>query len=497
MNENYNYPYDEDVEIDLIDLMFYLLKQWRTLIVAILIGAILGGGIYAVKKNSANKAAEALEAEMDNAEADVGDEQTVAELKEKYQISEDVETNMELAYQYRQLYRKQLEYNQNSPIMQMNPSAVYFGELEYYVSAGYDTGVVALLYQNILNGRDILAELKDAAALDYKEQYIRELIGCSVSRENDSTINVNSGESLIYKNAIVTFTVNAATEESCEEMLQVIREKVSVIDQDCRESYEDYNMVAVSDSVNLVSSSEYLSRQKSNIDQLNSYRNTMTTLESSFTEDELVYYNKIYLSRDYNIIEEEEGNADAAVADAVVQVEQVSLVKWLVIGIFLMCIVWVGLYFVKYLLDKRIKTPDEMRSRYRLPIIGFVKTETGVPKSLDGWLDRIRSKGWGTDERTENIGSMIDAMDMTKLLFCMESNGQKLEVVVDEICNYSKNLRKTEALQQNGELVAEAKESDGIILAVEIGNTTYGEIERELEICRMQKITVKGVIVVA
>lgn len=496
MDENYNYLYEEDMEINLIDLMYYLLKQWRTLIAAILIGAILGGGIYVVKKNSADKAAAALEAEMEDAKTSVEDGQSVTELKENYQISEDVETNMELAYQYRQLYRKQLEYNQNSPIMQMNPSAVYSGELEYYISAGYDTGVIAILYQNILNGNDILEELKAAAELDYKEQYIRELIGCSVSRENDSIINVNNGESLIYKNAIVTFTVNAATEEKCEVMLRLIREKVAAIDQECRESYENYNMVAVSDSVNLVSSSDYLSRQKSNIDQLNSYRNTMTTLENSFTEDELVYYNKVYLSRDY-VIEEEEGNADAVVTDAMVQAEQISPVNWLVLGIFLMCIVWGGMYFVKYLFDKRIKTPDEIRSRYRLPIIGYVKTEAGDSKGLDGWLDRMRCKSWGTGDSTENIGNMINAMDMPGLLFCMESGGSKLEMIVNEICGYSRNLKKSGALHQNGNLVAKMKECDGVILAVEIGDTVYTDIEREMEICRMQGVVVKGVVVIS
>ena len=38
---------------------------------------------------------------------------------------------------------------------------------------------------------------------------------------------------------------------------------------------------------------------------------------------------------------------------------------------------------------------------------------------------------------------------------------------------------------------------DGIILAVEIGGTAYAQIERELEISRMQNVKVKGVIVVA
>ena len=495
MNENYNYSYEDEAEINLIDLMFYLLKQWKTLIAAVLIGAVIGGGIYVVKKSSADRAAEELTAQMEEAKTTVEDEQTVAELRENYQISEDVETNMELAYQYRQLYRKQLEYNQNSPIMQMNPSAVYSGELEYYISAGYDTGMIALLYQNILNSNGILEELKEAADLDYQEQYIRELIGCSVSRENDSTINVNNGESLVYKNATVTFTINAASEADCKQMLQLIRDKVAELDQQCQENYEDYEMTPVNDSVNLVASSDYLSRQKSNTDQLNTYRNTMTNLESSFTEEELVYYNRVYLSRDYE--QEEEPEETELAGETTVEAEPVSLVKWLIIGIFLMCVVWGGFYLVKYLLDKKIKTPDEMRSRYRLPLIGFVRTEENARKGLDGWLDRMRSRSWGTGDTPENIGNMITAMDLSKVIFCVEGNGLRLETVADEICSYANCLKRSEALNKNGDLVAEAKESDGVIFAVKIGGTSYAEIERELEISRMQNVVVKGVVVVS
>ena len=495
MNENYNYSYEDEAEINLIDLIFYLLKQWKMLIVAVLVGVVIGGGIYMVKRISAAQAAAELSAQMEEAKTTVEDEQTVAELRETYQISEDVETNMELAYQYRQLYRKQLEYNQNSPIMQMNPSSVYSGELEYYVSAGYDTGVVALLYQNILNGSGILEELKDAADLDYQAQYIRELIGCSVSRENDSTINVNNGESLVYKNATVTFTVNAASEENCEQMLQLIRDKVEELNQECLENYEDYEMTPVNDSINLVASSDYLNRQKSNTDQLNTYRNTMTNLESAFTEDELIYYNRVYLSRDYEL--EEDPEEAAAAAETTVEAEPVSLVRWLVIGIFLMCVVWGGFYLVKYLLDKKIKTPDEIRDRYHLPLIGYVKTETNTKKGLDGWLDRMRTRSWGAGDTPENIGNMIIAMDQQSMILCVEGSGERLETAADEICSYAKCLKRSEALNKNGDLVAEAKESDGIILAVEIGSTSYTEIERELEISRMQNVAVKGVVVVS
>ena len=46
--QGYNY-YEDDEEIDLIVLMFYLLKRWRGLLIAIVLGLVLGLGIYLVK----------------------------------------------------------------------------------------------------------------------------------------------------------------------------------------------------------------------------------------------------------------------------------------------------------------------------------------------------------------------------------------------------------------------------------------------------------------
>lgn len=45
MNERYeNYNADE-VEIDLIDFLFYLMRRWKSLVAMVLLGAVLGWSI--------------------------------------------------------------------------------------------------------------------------------------------------------------------------------------------------------------------------------------------------------------------------------------------------------------------------------------------------------------------------------------------------------------------------------------------------------------------
>ena len=229
MNGNDYNMYEDEMEIDLIDLMFYLMRQWKTLIVAIVIGALVGGGIYVVKKRSYDQSAMPVQETEEEKEA-----------LDDYVVDPDVKANMELAYQYRQLYWKQLEYNQKSVIMQLDPNAVYTGELKYYMTAGDDTGLISILYQNILGNKDLLTELQEVSQLDCSPSYIQELIGCSVNTEKDSQININNvvsntSESAVpvEKNSVITYTVVSINEASCEQMLQIIREKVEELNLEC------------------------------------------------------------------------------------------------------------------------------------------------------------------------------------------------------------------------------------------------------------------------
>ena len=52
-------------------------------------------------------------------------------------------------------------------------------------------------------------------------------------------------------------------------------------------------------------------------------------------------------------------------------------------------------------------------------------------------------------------------------------------------------------LQKDEDSLQLAKDMDGVVLVVEEGKTTQSEVIRELEVCRMQKIAMLGVIVVS
>lgn len=490
MNENGYNMYDDELEIDLIDLMFYLMRQWKTLILALLIGILAGGGIYMVKKASFDRAEVSGESE----------EEDDKESLEDYEVDPDVKANMELAYQYRQLYLKQLEYNQKSVVMQLDPNAVYTGELRYYMTAGDDTGLISILYQNILGDKDLLTELQEASQLDCNPSYIQELIGCSISTERDSMININNmmytsqtSAASVEKNSVVTYTVVSINEESCRQMLKILQEKVTELNRQCEETYEEYEAMEVNNAVRLVTNNDYLNRQRSNIDQLSSYLSNVRGLESSFAEEDKHYYNQMYLAR----VEEDEDDEESQELLAVAEEDTAAApnpVKWIVIGMFLMCVCWGGFYMMKYLLDKRIKTSDEIRG-FRLPLIGCLEGYGPVYTGLNARIEQLRSRTKEGADTEEYVAASLEALDAPAILLCGDRKDEKVNQVMASLKEKSQKTELSDYPGQDSSALERAGEK-GVVFVVHLGNTTRTELKRELEVCRMQKIEVLGAVVI-
>lgn len=489
--QGYNY-YEDDEEIDLIVLMFYLLKRWRGLLIAIVLGLVLGLGIYLVKdhQQKAELAAQTAAAEAAG-EAEEFDES-------KYDISDDVESNMELAYQYRQLYRKQLEYNQKSIIMQLDPNAVYTGELKYYLSAGYDTGLVSVLYQSILSNKDLLTELQEASGLDCDVPYIKELVDSGVSKENDANININNlvsdladSVASVTKNAFVSYKVVSTSEESCEKMLQVIREKVQELDAQCQETYAGYSAVEVADAVRKVTDNSYLNQQKSNIDQLNNYLTNVQKLENALTDEEKEYYSRKHLAREYVAENEEEINPVAATIT-----EPVSKVKWIFIGIILGIFAWGIIECCRYLFDGSVKTSDEVQKLTHLPVIGRYQDGITGKKGIDLVIARLQSKVIGRGDSLAYIGSLINAMDQGNCLISSQSAFAETRQIAEKIREYCSEMQMGEYSSGSVNSLNIARNAGKEIIVVSTGKTRRSDLERELEVCSMQNIKISGLIVV-
>lgn len=473
MNGNYQNNAADGVEIDLIDIMFYLMRHWRSFLVAVVVGILFGCGLSALRRPSA---------------------ETVPNIVEKYVPDERELKNMGMASEYQRLYDAQFAYKENSLMMQMNTDNVYEGKLRYYLSAGNDTEYINLLYQNIVNSEEVLSVLGKAAGLQCDDKYIKEILTCIVSRGEDFYVS-NASESFledgnfVAQNVVIDYRITYDNSDDCAKMLDALSDEVEKLHEECLENYDDYDFRKVSSDVTPAVRPDILSSQKNCMDMLNTYQTNVERYEDAFSEDAMTYYEVEYLGKTVEqVAEEGETVAASAISGKV-------LIKWGIAGVFLFCICWGGALVLGYIFDKRIKTPGALEKIYHLSIIGRLSDLSIAKRGVDGWIQRLKNRYGALSDNMEYVACAIQALSKSSIVLC-GNNGGFAGQLTESLAQKSVNVLEGGYIHQDKDALAKAKESDGIVMVVWLNDTTYDEIQRELSVCRAQNIPVLGVIVI-
>ena len=471
MNENYeNYDVNE-VEIDFTDFFFYLLRKWKSLVAMILVGTILGSAFYVMKTTKVENVDE-----------------------EDYQPDADVEANMKLATQYRKLYDQQMDYNEHSIAMQINPNHVYEGTLTYYLVAGEQTEMLSQLYMNLINEQTLLKNVKEAAELNCDEQYVRELLSSRGSKkdndDNDSlSQNVVNNIQVVTpeiepSSMVLTYQVDYMNQENCEKMLIAIQNAVDTMKQKYEETYGMHDLQLAQTALAVVVDQTYMDKQNTNATLMDSYLSQLNRLEGSFGDTEKAYYQKVYLADEYV------NSKQSQVAQTGIDVK--SLVKWLIVGTIGFIILWGAYYFFKYLLDPSIKTLDDIKQR-ALPVIGCIDYK----KKCKDFIERIEQKRYCQYDSICYIVTAIQELSSGDIILCIDPDSEIEKQLGKELEQKATNLKSGGLLHIDVETLKQAKKVSGIVLVVQLKKTSRKEFQQEIEICKMQKITILGVIGIA
>lgn len=468
MNERYE-TYDEEMEIDLIDFLFYLLRRWKSLVAMILLGAVLGSAFYVVKTTKAAN-----------------------DVVEDYQPDTDTEANMKLAAQYRRLYDQQIDYNEHSIIMQMDSNQVYEGTLTYYLAAGEQTELLGQLYTNVINDENVVAELKKAAGLTCDDQYVKELISCTTSKD---TVNENSslsgsvvndiqvkvtGEQI--SNVVITYQIDYLDKETCEKMTEVLQSAIESTTQEYQTIYGSYIFDELQMTVAVTVDQNCLNQQRISTTLVENYLTKFTNLENGFSDTEKTYYETAYLKAE----QEAEG---VQISDGENRISVMDLIKWMMIGIFGFAVLWGAYYFFKYLLDPSIKTLEEVKNM-QLPIIGQVENEI---EHLN-LIERMERKKNGPYDTVEYLAATVESLPEENILLCVNSVVEEEKQLGAALEQRAEKLHVIASIQSHADVLEQIKYTDGVILCVKLGKTSRKELVRELEVCRLRKINVLGVV---
>ena len=186
----------EEREIDLKDLLKYILLRWRVLLCGMLVGMVALSGIYLVR---ASQRTEITDPSALETETETETEIDISELKAalSYRELEEVSVAVEMYETCRANFVKEREYLKNSVRMNIDPNHVPTLNVSYNIDNHYKT-IYPVIYEkdtttDIINAYssklindEILQSICDVLGEEVELSYVEELI--SIKRTGNSGV---------------------------------------------------------------------------------------------------------------------------------------------------------------------------------------------------------------------------------------------------------------------------------------------------------------------
>lgn len=437
--ENY---YEET--INLKDLFFYVFKKWKKIIIAALIGLLIGCGFSLYKMY----------------------ENTPDNVLKKLEKIEEINKNNIIQYaDYVSVYDKEVEYSKNSILMNLNSNATYTGNLSYsYTSLDKDIKSIENYYDGLLdNNINQFVKLFDNK---YDASYIKELISYDFITVNSNVIKTSSDN---YSSGYLDIKIVGESEEFVQTILNKLQEIIKEANTKIANNYSFVTMNEDKNSIVFGYNTDISKKQTDRINSRQTLLNNLTNAKSKLSEDELLYYSYYY---DY---ENAFGEQNISFSK-----------KWPVLFAIGFGILAAGVYLLKYMLDERLKTFDLIKDKYHLPLIGTINTSNKEYKGIDKFISDLEHKEYNN---FDYIKSSLSLLDGKKIMLCSEYNELN-----DELAKLDNRLSVSGSLTNDTKSLDELKKTDGVILVSKIWDTKESDFQREIDIVDNAGKKVFGVI---
>lgn len=433
---------NDEEEIDLVQMMRYILQKWKILLLAGVAGLLLGGAFGAIKTGK-----QPVQMDIDDLNID--------------QIQQYVS--------YHQFYEDEITRQAESIYMNMNPEAVYMANKSYYVAAQEsDLNRIGLAIGSILQKQEVYDQVREKTGLTCSQRYLSELMSVWFTETEKRAIQLsddNSNDGRIY------ISVSAPSEEIGEEILAVLDAQVQAVCAQIAQTAEGgMTYEAMTQTGRTGYDGGVVSARQNGTNQLASYLSTLSNIEKNLTDDDKAYYEQVYTD-DWK--------------------PKNKMLKWAVLGGFAFFVLAGGWYVLMFLLDGSVKETDELEERYGLHLLARVEPEGAVKKNLRG-LDKLFA-----EKPLYNDGAYLSA--------ALSATGVSGLVLSGDLAN-AQIAQTMKTAAQAGEYKvcdrfavdaqAVADKTDGVVLFIQPWVTKNAQVLRELEICEFNGLPVLGFVAV-
>ena len=191
---------NEKEEIDLVQMIQYVLQKWKILLLAGVVGLLLGGAFGAMKTGK------------EPAQMDIND------------LNAD---QIQQYANYHQFYEDEVARQKESIYMNMDPGAVYMADKSYYVAAQEsDLNRLGLAISSILQKQDVYDQVREKTGLTCSQRSLSELMSVTFAETEKKAIQLSDDCS---SDGRVNSSVAAPSVEIGEKILAVLDEQVQAV----------------------------------------------------------------------------------------------------------------------------------------------------------------------------------------------------------------------------------------------------------------------------
>lgn len=497
-------------EIRLHDLIVEILLKWRVIIVWMLVGGILMGAVGYIRSG---QAVEAQENQSENLEKLVVDWRGKSEAKGNneqkiWEYFEDLLTetqisNVDTAVNYENFYREKELYLQEAILMQVDASKMPRAKLTFLILAEDEekTKQIERIYEDLIP--DGVSQWQAERQNDDASANVLNQVVVLDRNSRDLEAGSDSFSIVIYH----------ITEEQC---LALVEDVKLYFQEQCLRltaSVGEHDIRLINETFSFVSNSNLADSKKSVQNEIMNWKASAARLKEAFSEEEWQYYNYLAGGKLPGVSDKcqlrDEGQ-DMEELPGSIEIDHPSVSKKeVLVGMIFFAFLYVFYVFLKYILDRKLRSTDNVTFMYGVPDLGVVSADINGKKPfavVDEWILKLRNWNKRKFDREETIGLAAIAVKMAakkedlKEIYCMGCNlnadmlkiADGIQKVLNEADISMKVLNNVLYDQEIMELLLSAR---GVFLLERAGGTYYDEISRELELLHRQEIKVLGIIV--
>lgn len=491
--QNISFNEEDEGEISLRDMLYYILRQWRKILVcAICFCALLGGftlvkGFNELKSGDLSENQEAYESELE--------EYTINKKRLQDQIKVLTKSIQDKG-----------EYYDQSVLMNLNSNAAYRSTLTYIVNATKDDALVEKdkslhtvinrrmnsvlgAYASLIQNGTILSEIEAKSDLDLNQQQLAELVYVQTD----------------YQAKLLHVTIVGGNEKQVQVILDAVQDELQNAGLHIASPAAYCQLELVSsyvgeDAGSLIPIGTVPEDGTNGNDAI--YQTSIDILQKDYVQAVADMQEKLFTCKD-QLKELEEPVAPAGISKSSVIKESIKFaLLGVVAGAFLMAL----FYAMQYIFSGKLMTCDYLNDNYGLMVMADYHAPVRKhPDSIDQLIARMN----GITEEKQSL-ECVYALGAANIAAQMKNNASKILLSgnakasdFDDAATALKEKLQVTGLEvvsagninENVVAVQKMQDADKVVLIEQFGVSRLQDIKKELQMLRKLEKDILGVIV--